>query len=112
MNYRERLRDWITDHDLKQKALAKELGISKSVISNYITGRSHMPIETLVRLSQLFGVSVDYLSGAVDDASPSVRLNQAEQQLVDSFRTLDRRQRELILRTIAIMQEQNQRERT
>ena len=43
MHYRERLREWITDHDLKQKALAKELGITESVVSNYLTGRSQMP---------------------------------------------------------------------
>ena len=109
MEYRERLREWMAGHDLKQKALAKELGISKSVVNNYLTGRSHMPIEVLVKLSRLFGVSVDYLSGAVDDPLPSVQLNRTEQQLVENFRTLTGDQKELIARTIAVMQEQNRR---
>ena len=61
MHYRERLKEWINDHDLKQKVLAKELNISESVISNYLTGRSQVPIEMLVKISQFFAVSTDYL---------------------------------------------------
>ena len=63
MHYRERLREWIGDHDLKQKKLAGELDITESVISNYMTGRSQMPIEMLVKMADHFGVSVDYLAG-------------------------------------------------
>lgn len=109
MDYRERLREWITDHDLKQKALAKELGITKAVISNYLTGRSHMPIEVLVRLSQILGLSMDYLVGLTDEPLPAMQLTASERQFVEKLRTLSYDQKELIAKTIALMQEQNQR---
>ena len=50
MHYRQRLKEWIADRDLKQKALAKELGVSESVISNYLTGRTQITIEMLFKM--------------------------------------------------------------
>lgn len=110
MHYRQRLKEWITDRDLKQKALAKELGVSESVISNYLTGRTQMTIEMLVKMAEYFGVSVDYLAGVTDDPELPVGLSRTERQLVESFRTLNREQRELIIKNVMIMQEQNRRE--
>lgn len=110
MHYRARLKEWITDHDMKQKALASELGISTSVISNYITGRTEMPIEMLVKMSQLFGVSADYLAGVTDNPTPPARLSKAEYQLVEGFRTLSEPQKELLLENVRFMKEQNHRE--
>lgn len=107
MHYRERLKEWIADNDLKQKKIAAALDVTPSVLSNYVTGRTHMPIETLVELSRLFGVSVDYLAGTTDDPTPPARLTKAEHQLVKSFRTLSKSQKELILNNIAFMQNQN-----
>ncbi|MCI9310280.1 MAG: helix-turn-helix transcriptional regulator [Lawsonibacter sp.] len=110
MHYRDRLREWISDHDLKQKKLAGELDITESVISNYMTGRSQMPIEMLVKMADHFGVSVDYLAGVSDNPEPPVRLSTTEQQLVQAFRTLTPLQKELILQNVQFMQEQNRRE--
>ena len=110
MHYRERIKEWITDHDLKQKALAKELDITDSVISNYLTGRSQVSIEMLVKMAEHFGVSVDYLAGVTDDPELPVSLSKTERHLVDSFRTLNPQQKELIIQNIRFMREQNQRE--
>ena len=110
MHYRERLREWISDHDLKQKKLAGELDITESVISNYMTGRSQMPIEMLVKMADHFGVSVDYLAGVTDNPELPGRLSTTEQQLVEAFRTLTPLQKELILQNVQFMQEQNRRE--
>ena len=39
MRYGSRIKEWITDHDIKQKALAKEFHITESMMSHYMTGR-------------------------------------------------------------------------
>ena len=109
MHYRERLKEWITDHDLKQKAIAADLGISPSVISNYMTGRTQMPIEMLVKMAQLFGVSVDYLAGVTDNPAPPEQLSKTERQLIEWFRALNQQQGELLLQNACFMKEQNQR---
>lgn len=110
MHYRERIKEWIGDHDLKQKALAKELGITDSVMSNCLTGRSQMPIEMLVKLAELFGVSVDYLAGVTDDPEPPVRMTRAEGQLLEMYRTLSHDQQEAVHNQVQFFQKQNRRE--
>lgn len=51
------------DRNLDQKDLAKLLHVSIATVSNYETEK-HMPsIETLVKLSEIFNVSTDYLLG-------------------------------------------------
>ena len=109
MHYRERVKEWIGDHDLKQKALAKELGITDSVMSNCLTGRSQMTIEMLVMLAEIFGVSVDYLAGVTNDPAPPLRLDETERQLVEMLRNLHHDQQEAVQNQVQFFQKQNQR---
>lgn len=66
MQYR-RIRDLREDHDLKQKELAQILNCSQQVYSNYELGQRDIPTEILIRLSELYRVSVDYLLGLTDN---------------------------------------------
>ena len=50
---------------------------------------------------------MDYLVGLTDLPRPPMELSEGEQDMVRRFRTLSREQRELIVKNIAIMQEQN-----
>lgn len=61
-----------TQRGLSQAALAKQLGISKSVASSYETGVHLPPYDILVQLSKIFGVSTDYLLGIESGKSVSV----------------------------------------
>ena len=58
-----RLRDLREDHDMKQKDLAAYLNCSQQVYSNYELGQRDVPTDILIRLSQLYHVSVDYILG-------------------------------------------------
>ena len=46
---------------LSQEQLAKQLNVSASTIGMYEQGRREPSIRTLIALSQIFGVSLDYL---------------------------------------------------
>lgn len=46
---------------LTQLQVANRIGISKAMVSAYETASKAPSIEVLIRLSRLFGVSVDYL---------------------------------------------------
>lgn len=61
-----RVRDLREDHDLKQKELAEFLNCSQQVYSNYELGQRDIPTEILIRLSEFYRVSVDYLLGLTD----------------------------------------------
>ena len=104
MRYGSRIKEWITDHDIKQKALAKEFHITESMMSHYMTGRNEITVDLLVK----YGLSTDYLVGLSDSPRPSPALSPTEEKLVLDFRTLTRDQRELIVRNVAIMKEQNE----
>ena len=58
-----RIKDLREDRDLKQWQLAEYLNCSQQVYSNYELGQRDVPTYVLIKLSQLYGVSVDYLLG-------------------------------------------------
>lgn len=57
----EKLRSLREAKGLTQLQVAERIGVSKAMISAYETASKAPSIEVLIRLSRLFGVSVDYL---------------------------------------------------
>lgn len=57
----EKLRTLREARGLTQLQVANRIGVSKAMISAYETASKAPSIEVLIRLSRLFGVSVDYL---------------------------------------------------
>ena len=62
-----RIRNLREDRDLKQREVAAFLNCSQQVYSNYELGQRDVPSETLIRLSRLYNVSVDYILGLTDE---------------------------------------------
>lgn len=56
-----RLRDLREDHDLTQKQLAERLHISQNTYSQYENSVRQLPIDVLINLSEIYGVSTDYI---------------------------------------------------
>ena len=48
---------------LKQEEVAKELGITGKTYSNYVTEKTAIPSDVLIRMAGLFKCSIDYLLG-------------------------------------------------
>lgn len=59
----QRIRDLREDNDLKQRQLAEILNCSQQVYSNYELGQRDIPTDVLIRLSNFYNVSVDYVLG-------------------------------------------------
>ena len=93
----------VTDSDVKQKKLAESIGISEAKLSHYLNGRYEMPTHVVISIAKYFHVSTDYLLGLTD-------ISKTERQLIEDLRTLSWAQKELIVKNILIMQEQNQRD--
>lgn len=60
--YLQRLRDMREDKDLSQAEVAEILGIKQTVYSRYERGFQTIPLEHLLKLAQLYHVSLDYLT--------------------------------------------------
>lgn len=61
-----RIRDLREDADLSQTKLAQKLGMSQTGYSKYETGENDIPTAILIRLSDLYNVSIDYMLGVSD----------------------------------------------
>ena len=66
MRYR-RIRDLREDNDFTQKEMAKKLNCSQQVYSNYELGQRDIPTDVLIKLSDIYKVSVDYILGISDN---------------------------------------------
>ena len=62
-----RLRELREKKRLSQQQLVDWLGLTRSSISNYENNTQTPPADTLVRLADIYGVSVDYLLGVKND---------------------------------------------
>ena len=56
-----RIRDLREDHDLTQKEMANILNCSQQVYSNYELGQRDIPTDILIKLSNYYNISIDYI---------------------------------------------------
>lgn len=59
--YYYRIRELREDHDYTQQFVAEKLGIHQEQYSRYERGERELPIRHLIKLSQLYNVSTDYI---------------------------------------------------
>ncbi|MCM1306372.1 MAG: helix-turn-helix domain-containing protein [Bacteroides sp.] len=64
--FAERLKMLRQEKEIGQIALAKELGVGKSSVSQWEIGKCEPKLSNLVAMSKYFGVSIDYLAGLED----------------------------------------------
>lgn len=60
----DRLKEIRIKNNLSQQKLADTIGVSKSLICCYETGRRHPSLENVISFIELFGVNADYLLGS------------------------------------------------
>jgi len=66
----ENIRSLRIDRGLTQKQVAQHLGISQNTYSQYEIGVLNYPVDALVKLADLYEVSVDYLLGRTTVKAP------------------------------------------
>ncbi|MBO5744749.1 MAG: helix-turn-helix transcriptional regulator [Clostridia bacterium] len=62
-----RIKDLRQDRDLTQAQIAKAIGMSQTGYSKYETGENDIPTAILIKLSDFYDTSVDYLLGLTDN---------------------------------------------
>lgn len=61
-----RIRELREDKDLRQVDVSEKTGIDQRTLSNYETGKTNPDSFAIIKLSQFFQVSTDYLLGVTD----------------------------------------------
>lgn len=59
--YLKRLKNLREDSDLTQEELATKLNLTQRAYSHYENGNRDIPLEVLIKVADIFGVTVDYL---------------------------------------------------
>ena len=67
MDYISRVRNLREDADKTQQEIAEYLGTSQTMYARYERGANEMPIRHLIKLSDYYQVSLDYLCGRTDE---------------------------------------------
>ena len=70
MKYNERIREIREDNRFTQQNIADLLHIGQRTYSDYESGKTRIPVDSLLILAKHYDVSVDYISGASNVKSP------------------------------------------
>ena len=63
----DNLKNLRVDRDIKQKDVAKVLNVYQNTYSQYESGVIALTAEVLIKLSDFYGVSIDYLLDRTDN---------------------------------------------
>lgn len=59
-----------------REQLARMLGVAKSTVDNWETGRCEPAGSNLKKMARIFGCSIDYLLGVTDERLPTAALRR------------------------------------
>ena len=82
-----RLKELRNSRNLSQKELADKLGYKQGTISQWEMGRRSLDIDTLLRLSEFYGVSTDYILGR--SAKSGTLTDPLQNKLLGMFNNLN-----------------------
>ena len=94
MKINERLKELRKKSGYLQKDVADYLNISKSAYGYYEQGRNEMDIAAILKLTELYKVSADYLLCKTDIELSELSENESE--ILMKYRTLDNNSKNII----------------
>lgn len=74
--YRLKIRDIREDRNYTQKQIAEELNIKQNTYSQIETEKNNIQIDQLIKLSEFYNTSTDYLLGLTNITKPYPRINK------------------------------------
>lgn len=70
MKYNERIRELREDQSLTQQRIADLLHIGQRTYADYESGKTRIPVDSLLILARFYNVSMDYIAGASNQKKP------------------------------------------
>ncbi len=91
-----------TKYKVSQQQLADIIGVTQQSINKYENHKVEPDIQTLIKLAEYFNTSIDYLVGRTDidhviESVVRYDLNQDEAALIDKYRILSKKQKNVVL---------------
>ncbi len=94
-----RIRELREAKGMTQLRLSLELDVTQETVSAYETGKHLASVKTLIKMSEIFNASMDYIMGLSDIRKPmkASNLNNDEVAVIGAFRKLNHIQKEKAL---------------
>lgn len=67
-----RIRDLREDNDFTQKQIANYLNCSQVCYSRYENEKREVPLSIIIKLSELYGTSIEYIVGIEDNTNKQI----------------------------------------
>ena len=84
----QRIRKVRLEHGIKQKDLARKIGISQGALTNFELGRRKISLEWLLKISRALEVPVGYFMGAIEPTTDEDSIGPKEHRLLRAFRRI------------------------
>jgi transcriptional regulator with XRE-family HTH domain len=98
----------LSEKNLSYTALAKELNIPQTTISNWLNRGSKPNIEDLIKICDYFNISLDYIIGRESKDNVIIVNDKQKSQIEELYEKLDRQNKIMVLGYItALLQKQN-----
>ena len=95
--FKDRLKELRKNRGLTQLDFAREFKISNGAVGNWESGKRIPDSDTLSKIADFFGVSVDYLLGRSNETSIDEQLSGVEFALYGEEKDLTEKEKEKIL---------------
>jgi len=89
----ERIKMLREDRELNQRDFAKLIGVSQQTVASWETGRTSPDKDMLIKLSEFFSVSVDYLLKGKHITADKKILSVEEERFLEKYSLLDEEER-------------------
>lgn len=96
-----RIKELRKEQHMSQIHLSIELEVSQETISAYEKGKHYPSFQALVKLSEIFNTSIDYIMGLSDQKNGISDLSEEEINILRRYRLLNHSNRE---KTLSYMQ--------
>lgn len=85
---KNRIRELRKENHMSQIHLSIELEVAQETVSAYENGKHYPSFQSLVKMSNLFNVPIDYIMGLSDSIGDN-SLSEKENQMLRMFKTLN-----------------------
>jgi transcriptional regulator with XRE-family HTH domain len=99
------------EQGLTQAELARLLGVSQQTVFAYELGDRRVSVLILVKLTKIFGVSTEELTGMTTAVRPKRRLSPAGIRHAERYQQLSKTEQRFVERIIDVLLERNSRPR-
>jgi transcriptional regulator with XRE-family HTH domain len=86
----QRIRKVRLEQGIKQKDLARRIGISQGALTNFELGRRKISLEWMLKIARALEVPVGYFMSAVETPMEEDNLGPKEHRLLKAFRRMAR----------------------